>query len=152
VGPSDIRTLFNLANDPVYRSLSINTRPITWEEHSGWFERSSGNPCNKMYLFDEASGKKDVALVRIEFKKSLNQWYISIVVDSQCRGQGIGQNALGLAIEQFHKEHQEVQTVFAEVKHGNMSSLKIFKNQGFKTLREGELFLLQRILQVEKAE
>lgn len=138
VEEKDIQLLFDWANDPFYRSMSKNSKPILWEHHVDWFNRIAlVNP----YLYIFCYEGQDLGFVRFDLNKS-KDWFITIYLDGKKRGQGLGKAMLLKAVELFGDK--DTSDLYAEVNPINQSSLRMFLSCGFNILKEDEFTLLKR--------
>ena len=66
----DAQILFDWANDPEVRKMSINTEPILWNNHLNWFQRKlSDKTGTKMFILE--ANKEVVGQIRFEFHTNL---------------------------------------------------------------------------------
>jgi RimJ/RimL family protein N-acetyltransferase len=122
VGPSDRELLFNWANEPDTRNMSINSTPITWENHLSWFDRKLVDESVKMFIL--AEGEKNIGQVRFEYRD--NEWLIGYSIAKEFRGKGLGKQILLAGIGQIEKGK-----ITGYVKPENLASVKIFRDLGF---------------------
>ena len=119
---SDVRLLFDWANNSSTRSSSINSNKITWEEHLRWFNQKMTNPKTKMFLFLK---KNPVGVLRLD--EVNNRMNISFSVDIEQRGKGIGSEIISFALKKFPESDFSAQVI-----EGNISSHSIFLKNNFK--------------------
>ena len=122
VKQSDCKLLFDWANEPSSRNNSINSKKITWEEHTKWFNQKLNSPKTKMYLF---FNQDPVGVLRLE--ETNNMLQISFSVDLEQRGKGIGNQMISFALKQFPNSD-----FCAQVLERNINSHKIFLRHNFK--------------------
>jgi RimJ/RimL family protein N-acetyltransferase len=138
VEEKDICKLFEWANDSYYRSMSKDTSQIQWEAHERWFSSVAlKNPY--FYIFTHDSS--DIGLVRFDYAKSTDRWFVTIYLTQEMRGKGYGKEMLRQGTQDFLKEKERV---FAEVHSKNEASLKIFLACGFNILEEKTFYLLEK--------
>ena len=125
VEDKDIWEIYEISNDPKVRRFSINTKPITEEEHKEWF-----NSVDKTLFFVAESEGKVVGQVR--FKKAGGRTFeVSISVHPSWRGRGLGKFLLGRGLEELFKRFPGA-IVIAKIKRENEISKRFFKNFGFE--------------------
>lgn len=124
VEEKDCENIFNWSNDPLTRKNSLNTKPIIYQDHLKWFESKLRDDSSLLFIVSES---QDVGLIRFEMLN--NEWFCGIVVAPDSRGKGFGKLILGLGLEQARK--RKIGRVFAKIKNGNISSVKIFESCGF---------------------
>ncbi|MBH49021.1 MAG: hypothetical protein CME71_12710 [Halobacteriovorax sp.] len=128
VKDSDVRVVFDLANDKTYRAFSKNSAQIPFSKHLEWFKtRAIINPY--FYIFE--LNNSPVGIVRFDSADGLD-FYVSIVVSVQARGRGCGSQMLKLALSEFKLANFEIKgTVYAEVHRDNAPSRKLFEKNSF---------------------
>ena len=119
---SDIRFFYDLSNDPLARSNSLNPKTIIWEDHVKWFSKRLINSNTQLYLFEI---EDEVGFVRLENKDMKK--FISFVVAPAYRGKGLGYRF----IEHICLMHMD-QDLAADVLETNQASHKIFLVNKFK--------------------
>ena len=120
--PADRELLFEWANDPETRNMSINGKPITWENHQVWFDRKLLDENTKMFILSDE--ETNIGQVRFEWKDS--EWLIGYSIVKEFRGRGLGKQILLAGIEQIEKGK-----ITGYVKPENLASVKIFTDLGF---------------------
>jgi UDP-2,4-diacetamido-2,4,6-trideoxy-beta-L-altropyranose hydrolase len=124
---SDCNLLWEWANDPVSRSMSLTSDPIPWEEHCRWFEEKlQDSKC----VFFLGFNTNDTAVGYVRFDGEDGDFVVSITVAPNARGKGIGTEILALALERLFRT-TETGIVHAYVKPENDASIKIFQKAGF---------------------
>lgn len=118
----DIDLLYKWTNDPNVRSMSVNTEPVLWENHVNWFNQNLNNPNTMIYIFSDKNSP--VGVIRFDHNK--NTYKISYSVASEFRNMGFGKRIINLGLRLIKKG-----IILAYVKPQNISSVKIFLNQGF---------------------
>jgi RimJ/RimL family protein N-acetyltransferase len=120
--PADRELLFEWANDPDTRSMSINGKPITWENHIAWFDRKLLDENTKMFILSDE--ETNIGQVRFEWKDC--EWLIGYSIAKKFRGRGLGKQILLAGIAQIEKGK-----ITGYVKPANLASVKIFTDLGF---------------------
>lgn len=123
----DIDLLFEWANDIQVRQNSFCTNPISYEEHTVWFKKILQDEHWVQYIYEyenEAIGQIRLHLIEKEAE-------ISYSICKEKRGQGFGKKMLYQLKQQIAIDFPEVVKLTAYVKPENISSKKIFLNNGF---------------------
>ena len=132
---SDLMQLYEWANDVETRENSFNSRTITLQEHSIWFQDRLNNINYDMLVFFE--NKLPVGLVRLQEEDEANS-LIGIVIDRDHRGKGLSSKILVEACQYFHKINPKSE-IKAYIKKNNIPSFKAFEKAGF--VLENEIFI-----------
>ncbi len=132
----DAKILFDLANDPLLRSMSFSEKPIKWEEHLKWLSgRFESEKCSIYIGVDEADNK--VGYIRFDMV-SFDEAKISISIARDFRGKGYGSQLLNAGCKKIF-EKSSVKKLWAIVKKENIISAKFFKKAGFLLESEKEI-------------
>ena len=121
---SDVRWIWEIANDPAVRLASISTEPIPWESHRAWFEArlASGKP-----LLAVQVGSQSVGYVR--FDDGPDGTEVSIALDARHRG-GLGGRILRTACGWWDAQGPGTR-LLARIKTDNQASRGAFIRSGF---------------------
>lgn len=133
VEEKDVQLLFNWVNDPDARFNAVNPKRITWEEHVTWFNSKLNDPSTHMYILGDIN--ENLGIIR--FDKKLENFMISLSVDKNHRGKGLGNILLKEGIKNLNKIVSNIH-LLAYIKKGNIGSEKIFFKNEF-TLSGEEL-------------
>jgi ribosomal protein S18 acetylase RimI-like enzyme len=126
----DSKYLFDLRNDIGVRESAKNSEVISFETHEKWFAKKLSDSMSKIYIVwwqDVKAGQ-----VRIDADQTL-----TIAVDVNMRGKGLGALMLKAAVEKYQKEVAN-KPIFADIKDHNKNSISIFEKAGFKFLKRKE--------------
>lgn len=135
---SDMQMVFDWANEEETRKQSFSTKPITWEEHVAWYEKSLNS--RDRYLFICMHGDIPVGLFRIDrLEEAIGE--ISYSIDKKYRGRGYALEMLKAGEEVLKKNRIIVWDLLAKVKKDNEASRHIFKVLGFKETEEDNCFV-----------
>jgi UDP-2,4-diacetamido-2,4,6-trideoxy-beta-L-altropyranose hydrolase len=128
VRASDAELLWRWANDPGVRRASLSQRPISWEEHLGWFEQKQRESGCLMYVgLDE--NDEPVGQVRVDGAVAEDaEIHVSVVAER--RGAGWGERLIRQAVECATRERR-LRQVRAVIKENNLGSLRVFEKAGF---------------------
>ena len=133
VDSSDIDFLFNLRNKDYIYSISLNPKPITYEEHINWIEPIISNENENRMLYVILCGNKKAGQIRFDVldKKIVD---VNISVLKEYHGKGIANFALEEGIQKMEKKN--VVKILAEVFETNPASIKFFEKQGFQRVKD----------------
>lgn len=123
---TDEEILLKWINDPLSRKMSLNTEPISSQEHRFWFLRSLRNRNTNLYIYEEIKTNgtiKPIASLRVDVK--YNRKYLSWNVSERMRGKGIGGTMLSDFINRFRGNY------YAIIKKDNPASMTICTKSGF---------------------
>lgn len=122
----DADLLLQWRNDPITRESSRNSNMVGEEEHVSWLRSVLEDPRRKLFIAEEAG--LAVGTVRADWHNDLVE--LSWTVSAEARGRGVGKRMVKLLAEQISGP------VCAEVKPGNMASVKIAEYAGMKLKEE----------------
>lgn len=126
---SDARYVLDWRNHPRTREHIFNPAPIAWEEHLSWFKRVVEDPASAL-LIGEIDGQP-VGVLR--FDPLGERVRISIYLDPERHGQGIGSALIDAGTRWLAAERPQVRQVIAEVMPSNTASRKVFAEAGYAT-------------------
>ncbi len=128
----DSKDLFKWRNDLQTRKMSIKQNEISQEEHLIWFKNAINNPNIDFYIAELNLNKLGVC--RLDYEKNLNQSKISININPDFRGRGIGLLFLENVISEYKKKIKSI--LIAEIKKENIMSKRLFYSAGFDVIKE----------------
>jgi spore coat polysaccharide biosynthesis predicted glycosyltransferase SpsG/RimJ/RimL family protein N-acetyltransferase len=126
---SDIRFLFELANEPTVRNAGFHNDPITWETHVDWVHRHDESPAS-LLLCGEHHELSRCAFVRFH-QRAERDWEIGIAVTPASRGRGIARAVVKRGIQMLHHAHPDIR-ILAVVKPNNEASMALFRSLSFR--------------------
>lgn len=126
-GHEDARAVFDWRNDPVTRSASLETDPISWPVHELWWKASLGR-ADRVLIIGEDAWNRPVGLVR--FDALDGRWLVSIQVAPERRGQGWGRALLEGGLRRMEGK-QGAHRFTAQIKDDNEASRRLFAACGF---------------------
>ena len=130
---NDSKIVFELSNDPIVRSQSINKNFIPWDEHLKWFENKIND---KNYLFLLAFDKSDNFIGQIRFQIEENSATVSISITEKFRGKGLSKKIITDGCKKVFNEFNNIKNIFAYILPENIASINGFKSAGFKFVKE----------------
>ena len=143
----DVDLWFRWANDPVTRAASFRSDPIKYEDHIVWFQESLTRP-GRHLLLAMASGQT-VAVLRFDREDDKSLAVISINVDPQARGSGIGTATLHAATVEASR--LGFSKIIALIRPDNLASLRAFERVGYLKVGQ-ELVNGQPAMRYERVE
>lgn len=127
-GSKDCRFIWELANDPVVRSVSFSTDEIPWEKHQQWFIAKIQDPKCRFYVAENAFGEK---LGQIRFELKAEGWVISLSIISKFRGKGLGSDLIKAGSQTMFDTDHKIKKIHAYIKNENISSIRVFEKSGY---------------------
>lgn len=128
IEPADINDLFEWRNHPDVRKNSFNTDSISWDEHEKWFNVKIKDPNTTIYI----AYYKEKKIGSIRFENKDNVIKINVMLNPDFLGKGLGTETIRLGTEKFVSEKGQDRPIVAEIKTGNIASIKAFQKAGFK--------------------
>jgi len=94
---ADFLLLFKWANDPETRRNSVDTAPVTWDEHLQWVNQALSH--DRYDTFIVVWRNSDVGVVRLsnlfpDVPKAESVGELDITIDPERRGRGLDPNAI----------------------------------------------------------
>jgi len=137
---TDINDIFEWRNHPDIRKNFFNQELLSWEEHEKWFMAKLKDPDTTIYMAHYRNEK--VGAIRFEANDSVIK--TSLMLNPDFLGKGFGSKVIKLGVEKFIMEKKPDMQIIAEIKSGNLSSIKAFQNAGFKESHVTYIFELQK--------
>jgi UDP-2,4-diacetamido-2,4,6-trideoxy-beta-L-altropyranose hydrolase len=125
---TDAVQVWNWANDPEVRQVSFNSDPIPWESHQPWFTRKLEDKSSVLLIACKLEDDTPFGLIRFDLENA--EAVVSVMLDSQSRGHGLGSRVLKRATQRIFAT-REVTTVRAYVKTDNPRSHRAFARAGY---------------------
>lgn len=129
--PDDMMTLFTWRNDAVTREMSIDTAPVELSSHEVWYRDALSRSSCLIYIVEQGDTADKVAMLRFETDSDKKQSNISINLNPQHRGRGLGQQCLDEGIKLFKAAVPSCERILAHIKASNVGSQKSFVRAGF---------------------
>jgi RimJ/RimL family protein N-acetyltransferase len=111
---------------PDVRAWSRAGDAVAWEAHVAWFTGRLARPGSPMWIVEQAGTA--VGVVRID--DAAGRGRISIALDGQARGRGVGRAAIARALARWRRP------VVAEIMSDNRRSRRCFEACGFRPVAE----------------
>ena len=125
----DSRLIWEWANDPTVRQMSLSSDPIPWESHQGWYAKKLADSSCVMYIAMKADNEP-VGQIRFDIDEEGNA-EIGYSVASIHRGQGFGKALLKTGIQHVATK-PNVRAIVGIVKTDNLASCYAFESSGFE--------------------
>ncbi len=124
----DCAFVFKTRNSSSSVKNSLSSNPISWEQHSLWFENAIKNKNIIFYIFSvENSAEKDlVGYFRVDESSK-----VSVALDENYIGEGLGSKVIEMGSVEAVK-NKSSSHLLAEIKKTNMASIKSFEKAGYK--------------------
>lgn len=132
----DSKDIFIWRNDELSRSMSLNSKIITFNEHQDWFIKAI-NDKNIHFFIGENEASK-LGVVRFNFNSKNNSSELSININPLMRNKSYGKELLEKAIKLYLKKKNCI--LRAKIKIQNAISLKLFKSLGFRIIYKNSEF------------
>jgi len=127
VRPQDSRLIWEWANEPEARAVSLSQNPIPWEVHEKWFASRVDSPSCLFYI---AGNGHEAHLGQIRYDVAGDTAVLSLSLAKQARGQGIGPALISRGSERCFAD-SSVTLIRAYVKPDNQASIHAFLKAGF---------------------
>lgn len=125
---ADAEMLLSWRNDFNTKNASHNTTEVTKETHMAWLEEVLSNSSRQLFIAEDNSNP--VGTVRADYAKGV--WELSWTTAPTARGKGVAKCMVSLLAKQIREP------IRAEVRIGNIASLRIAESAGMKFVREVE--------------
>ena len=130
----DSPLLYAWRNDPASRAASSSTREVPWNEHEAWLARVLESGDHRLYLAelaDPGAGDTAVGTVRFDVRPDGASADVSINLNPDFRGMGLGLPVLSAAIATFDESGDEPLALHAVIRPANDASIRLFAATGF---------------------
>lgn len=124
----DAELLLAWRNDPVTRSSSRNTWPVTEAEHLAWLRQVLGDPNRRLFIAEENG--VPVGTVRADFDGRAHE--LSWTVAPEARGRSVGRRMVQLVVGRAGGPLR------AQIKASNLASIRIAETAGMHLAGERE--------------
>ena len=124
----DVKLLFKWRNDPETRRASHNQEKVGWKEHFSWVARVIDDPNRKLYIAEEDNDP--VGSARADLSEGI--WELSWTVAPDARGRGVAKRMVAMLANRI------AEPIRAEIKAGNMASVRIAEHAGLEFEKEAD--------------
>ena len=133
----DSEHIWKWRNDPVTRSMSINSDKVSWKDHSTWYSRAISSEHKAIYVGIDELTEDLVGMVRFDIEDNQLKAKCSINLNPEWRGKRISVTLLQTSHEYFRRLHQ--MPIIATIKKGNKASIKCFEGCGYRFRSEDNI-------------
>lgn len=131
---NDSRYIFAIRNHPAIRKVSGNPESISFDKHDEWFEKQYfGRADNHCFVLESPQGEV-IGYCRLDFDGGQNAYGISIALDPEHQGRGLGRLLLREVLARFGGGKD----IVATIKKENVPSRELFKKHGFQISSQDE--------------
>jgi RimJ/RimL family protein N-acetyltransferase/endonuclease IV len=127
---NDCETILRMANSPDVRAVSFSSEIIDMPTHEKWFKAKLETP-NAFFIIAEDANTAEIA-AQIRFETTNGDWTISISLNREFRGKGLGVRLIETASAIFFDRHPETPRILAYIKPENKASIRAFEKAGYK--------------------
>lgn len=124
----DIVGIYNLLHRAFIKKYSPNSEKSELEKHKKWYEFWLRSPYYLIYVAKDQRGKV-IGQIRYEIDGEIS--IISVYLDKENRGKGLGKMFIERSIENLKIEKNGIKLILAYILEENDISKKIFINFGF---------------------
>lgn len=139
-GPAECDLILAWRNHPAVRVRSLQSEPISKENHRRWYAESLESP-NRLLLIGRV-GSRAVGVVRFDAAPQRHAASVSIHLDPALLGLALGPVLLARGQEALRAAWPSTTQIRADVVPGNTVSIRMFRNAGY----DGEAPLLTKQL------
>ena len=132
VNREDSKKIWEIRNHPLARKNFNNPEEIPWKNHESWFEKKyfsrADNHCFVLLNGEE----KIVGYCRFDFDEEKNMYVVSIAINHNNQGKGLGNYLLRESLQRFASKKD----ILAEIRKGNIYSIRVFQKNNFRIYKE----------------
>ena len=131
----DSKRIWEIRNHPISRKYSGNSEKIFFARHNLWFKNKYFNGQDNYCFVLKSKDGLVVGYCRLDLDNINNYYIISIAIDPNHHGQGLGHRLMRDTLSQFARWRKGI---FAEIKKENLGSIRLFQKNNFKIFKEDE--------------
>lgn len=136
----DCKVIYNWRNDPVSRSMFMDSNIVAYSDHKNWLSKAINDPYKALYIGE--INEEKIGITRFDINKENTTADVSININPLMRSRGLGKILLIKSIEKF--DNKNIKTLTARIKYNNIASKKIFEYAGFiEFKREKDIVYLE---------
>ena len=138
VTSSDSELIWEWRNDIQTRLMSLQTDPITFNEHTIWFENAIKS--KNMHFYITKIDNSPLGISRFDLlNNKRNSYEININLSPVFRGMNLSKSHLKCSLEKLHKDIPGNKEIIANIKKENIKSNSLFGNSGFNIIKENKV-------------
>lgn len=131
--PEDSRLLFEWANHPAVREMSLNKTKFSWQTHENWFKNRLESSLTQIFI---ALNAYNQPLGQIRFDLIDNSLAeVDVHTDPELTGIGLGTKIISLGTNHFFAI-RDVISIRAIILQSNFASIKAFQKAGYQKTGE----------------
>ena len=134
----DGKSIFDWRKDVLSTAMSFSNKDLTFKEHINWFNQSLLNSYKKFYIGEV--NDTNVGVCRFDFNKIENYSEVSININPEVRGRGLGKIFLCQCVDDYLEYNER--NLIAKIIPQNQASINIFRFAGFEKFNENENVLI----------
>ena len=132
----DSKRVWEIRNQPLVRNNSNDPQKISWVKHQRWFKRKYFTPEKNFCFVLVEKNDKVIGYCRFDHQCELDSYLISIAVDSEYHGRGLGHLLLNQSLRLLKPFISK--PILAEIKKENLPSIKVFEKNNFILFKEDD--------------
>ena len=125
---TDINDIFEWRNHPDIRKNFFDSEVITWNDHEKWFNKKLKDQDTTIYIAYYIENK--IGTIRFEANESAIK--TSVMLNPLFLSKGLGSQVIKMGVKRFIMEKNPDMQIIAEIKKGNVASIKAFERAGFE--------------------
>jgi spore coat polysaccharide biosynthesis predicted glycosyltransferase SpsG/RimJ/RimL family protein N-acetyltransferase len=129
---ADAGVLLAWRNEPRVHEMSRSSEPVGIEGHEDWLDSVLADPDRTLLIAEHAG----IPVATARFDRDGRRAEISITVDPDARGRGLGGQVVAEATELQLAARPGLEAVVAEVQRRNLPSLRAFERAGYAPIAE----------------
>jgi spore coat polysaccharide biosynthesis protein SpsF len=130
---------YELRNEKSARKNSFNTKNIKYNDHLKWYKKKIKKKI-AIFLVALSNNSEKIGTVRYETNKIFTD--ISINISKKFRNLGFGSKI----IKESEKFLKKKAIIISRIKSNNKSSIKIFKRNNYKVIKNNKNLILIKII------
>ena len=135
---SDSELIWEWRNDIQTRLMSLQSDPITFNEHTIWLDKAIKS--NNVHFYITKIDNCPLGISRFDLLNyKSNSYQININLSPFFRGKNLSKSHLKCSLEKLHEEIPGNKEIIANVKKENIKSNSLFGNSGFNIIKENKL-------------
>lgn len=128
---SEAEILYSWRNDKRTLRYALNPKPLVLSEHMDWVQHTIAKEDVDLLL----ACRNDEPVACVRFDRIGNRALVSIYVNPDLKGSGLGAEALSAALDWLRIYHPEITATDADVLSDNAASHALFASVGYRPAR-----------------